>query len=159
MRRIVLIAFFAICTAATGWSQEMSPNAIGLKFGGGVGDFMGVATSISYQKAMSDINRMELNLGISSGSGFSHFTVGGFYQWVRNIEGGLNWYAGPGASIGMVNVKDASNLFVFGVAGQLGLEYRFTFPLQLTLDANPYIGVVNSEGFSMPVQLGVRYMF
>lgn len=159
MKKVFLIALFAIVTTISGWSQEMSPNAIGLKFGAGVGDYIGAGVTISYQKALNEINRVEFNLGISSGSGYNHISAGAFYQWVRNIEGGLNWYIGPGASIANVNVKHGDNLFFMGVAGQVGLEYRFTFPLQLTLDVNPYIGILNSEGFAMPIQLGVRYMF
>lgn len=159
MRKLFFVMLLSICATVTAWSQPMSSNAIGLKFGAGVGDFIGLGADVSYQRALSEINRLELNLGFSSKSSVTRFSLEGFYQWVKPLQGGLNWYVGPGAGVGFASVKNGSNKFFLGIAGQVGLEYRFKFPLQLTLDVNPYFGLLNSEGFGMPIQLGVRYMF
>ena len=44
--------------------------------------------------------------------------------------------------------------------GQIGLEYEFDFPLQLTLDVRPGFDVLHaSDGFVYSYAFGVRYRF
>ncbi len=160
MKKVLMsLAIAVICTLGLS-AQEMSPNALGLKLGGSTGNISGVDVEFSYQKALSSNNRLELDLGFSSGDGYNGFSLSGYYQWVWNIQGGFNWYAAPGASVGYLNFKNADDYVSVGVAGQVGIEYRFSeIPLQLTLDYNPYIGFTNSEGYSGSFCLGIRYMF
>lgn len=162
MKKLFFVVVLSLLTTVVAWSQEMSPHAIGLKSGGGVGNFVGLGADISYQRAMKSTNRLELNFGLTSkSSSYNLFRLQGFYQWVKPLQGGLNWYAGPGVGIGYAkaNENDVKDQMLLGVGGQVGLEYRFNIPLQLTLDTTPYFGVLNSQGFAMPIQLGVRYMF
>ena len=79
---------------------------------------------------------------------FDAYKLVGLYQWVWNIDGGFNWYAGPGAGIAQVdfdddffddNDFDDSETYVF-LAGDIGIEYNFDFPLLLSLDFRPEFG-------------------
>jgi hypothetical protein len=99
-------------------------NALGLKFGNGV--------DLSYQHGLGGINRLELNLGLSSLND-GNLAVSGLYQWVWNLAGDFNWYAGAGA--GAVFASD----FGLNVLGNIGIEYNFSFPLQLAIDYTPSI--------------------
>ena len=90
--------------------------------------------------------------------------MSGIHQWVWNIDGGFNWYAGFGAGIGNVDVKnfdDDDGLFVNAV-GNIGVEYNFDIPLLISLDFRPEIGLVNDFGnndFDLDIALGLRYQF
>ncbi|NJW55728.1 hypothetical protein HC175_22700, partial [Salinimicrobium sp. CDJ15-91] len=99
----------------------------------------GVGTEISYQRGLSENNRLELDLGWRNGNHYDAFKLTGIYHWVWNIEGGFNWYAGFGAGIGSVDGNDDdrwddddNGLFV-NAAGNIGIEYDFDFPLLLSL--------------------------
>ena len=66
------------------------------------------------------------------------------------------FYAGPGVAIGA-----SPETFNVGIAGQVGLEYTFHFPLQLSVDLRPQLGVVN-QAFGIwgwYPHLSVRYRF
>ena len=79
-------------------------------------------------------------------------------QWTSQGEWGF--YAGPGVAVGL-GLGEAS-YFSLAVAGMVGLEYTFNFPLQLSLDVRPQIGLgFGGHGLHwglMPA-LGVRYRF
>ena len=155
---ILLVCVLAVSFGTS--AQVFDKNALGLKFGGATGDFYGVGAQISYQRGLSSINRLELNLALNSNNSYTTFAIGGIYQWVWNIEGGFNWYVGPGASIGLASVKNGGSDLLFGLVGALGLEYRFPeVPIQLALDINPTFGLINDEGFYTTIGLGVRYCF
>ena len=58
--------------------------------------------------------------------------------------------------------------FVFGIVGQVGLEYTFWFPLQLSVDLRPQFGLAAGNGgarfysegmFGFVPTIGVRYRF
>ncbi|WP_317044708.1 hypothetical protein [Flavobacterium cyanobacteriorum] len=56
---------------------------------------------------------------------------------------------------------DDSGTFVF-VAGNIGVEYNFDFPLQLSLDFRPeiYFGdEFREDDFAADIALGIRYKF
>ena len=83
-------------------------------------------------------------------------------QWTSRGEWGF--YAGPGVALGGGAVKvDGVNhgYFSAGVAGQVGLEYTFWFPLQLSFDLKPQLGFGFNYGFHFNIMpsLGVRYRF
>ena len=103
--------------------------------------------------------------------------IGGIvtYNWVDpfnapvpwQYKGSWNWYLGVGAAggfYGLFNDVDWKGAYV-GVAGQVGIAYDFWFPLQLSLDYRPNIGVhfgdnvrFNDHGF-YGITLGIRYRF
>ncbi|MBQ0016887.1 MAG: hypothetical protein KBT04_07890, partial [Bacteroidales bacterium] len=124
---------------------------IGLRLSG----VYGFAGEVSYQMPLNN-NRLELDLGLHNFEGWNYIHVSGVYQWLWNIMGGLNWYAGVGANVGLYT-GDESGLGL-GVAGQVGIEYDFDFPLQLSIDFRPNIGLDGHSGFGWGgICLGVRY--
>ena len=163
---LLTVAFLGFGFAAT--AQTISKNAIGLR----LGDSDGFGAEISYQRALSENNRLELDLGWRDGKYYDGFKLAGIYQWVWNIDGGFNWYAGPGAGFGAYSIdndykefekyEDDSDTFVF-LAGDIGIEYNFDFPLLLSLDFRPELGFgddrFDNNDLDFDIALGVRYQF
>lgn len=166
MRKLVLLTAFtfgAVFFSQTN-AQDISENALGLRIGGGGG----YGAEVSYQRATSGNNRLEFDLGWRNDSYYDAIKIVGLYQWVWNIEGGFNWYAGAGAGLGNVDVPERYNdkypkdgIFAL-VAGNIGIEYNFDFPLLLSLDFRPELGFSDYDvidDFTPDVALGVRYQF
>lgn len=152
MKKIILVAALVLGFAAVASAQ---PRAVGLRGGWGV--------EASYQHTLG-ANFVEAELGLV-GNGLN---VAGTYnwmiaqpQWTSRGEWGV--YAGPGVALGLGFGK--ASYFNVGVAGQIGLEYTFWFPLQLSVDIRPQLGLVSSQGMSAfgiwgwYPSLGVRYRF
>lgn len=132
---------------------QVNPHAIGLRLGGGV--FFG--GEVSYQQGIGSVNRVEFDLGFN-GNGT---TLSGIYQWNWNIVNGLNWYVGPGATIGLLGTKNSS-YFNVGVGGQIGLEYDFKsldVPILVSIDSRPMWNFSNPYGFDSYSALSVRYVW
>lgn len=144
------------------FAQTISQNALGLR----IGDNDGFGAEVSYQRALSENNRLEIDLGLRSGSHYDGFKLAGIYQWVWNIEGGFNWYAGAGAGLGSYDYEDdyylkdnGSETFAL-IAGDIGIEYNFDIPLMLSLDFRPEIGFGNHyDDLDFDIALGIRYQF
>lgn len=151
MKRIIL-SLILVVGIITATSAQTSGKAIGARLTYGA--------ELSYQQALSDINRIELDLGWAAHS----LGVTGIYQWVMGFPGadGLNWYAGPGVGVGFYS-GEGTNAINAGIVGQIGMEYNFDFPLQLSLDYRPgFYFVTGSNSFTpsyVGVALGVRYRF
>lgn len=158
MKKNLLTALFAIGVMFASNAQEISKNAIGLR----IGDNKGLGTEINYQRGLSDNNRLEFGLSWHSSTGADAFKLTGLYQWVWNIDGGFNWYAGAGGGLGSVSVDvpGASN-YTFGfAAGTVGIEYNFDIPLLLSLDFRPELGFGNYRNdLNFDIALGIRYQF
>lgn len=164
MKKLLLSAFMLVGLAFSAQAQDISKNALGLR----LGDNDGFGGELSYQRGLGDNNRLELDLGWRNNNNFDAFKLTGIYQWVWNIDGGFNWYAGLGGGVGSWsydgpnnnNDKD-SGAFVF-VAGDLGIEYNFKeAPIQLSLDIRPEL-YFNSDdyredNFGPDIALGIRY--
>jgi hypothetical protein len=150
---IALIGFITLSNA-----QDIYPNALGLR----LGDSNGFGAEISYQRALSDNNRLEFDLGWRSGNTFDGFKLAGLYQWVWHLDGSFNWYAGVGGGIGSYNFDDNSyddETFLFA-AGDIGIEYGFDIPLQLSLDFRPELGFGSyRDDLDFDIALGIRYQF
>lgn len=161
MKKIILSAFMLIGLAFSAQAQDISDNALGLR----LGDNDGFGGEISYQRALSSNNRLELDLGWRNSNSVDAFKLTGVYQWVWNIDGDFNWYAGVGGGLGSWNNKniDDNGTFVFA-AGDLGIEYGFDeVPLQLSLDIRPELYFNSSDfrddNFGPDIALGIRYQF
>ena len=162
MKRILLLAIAFIGFTTLSNAQDISDNAIGLR----LGDSDGFGAEISYQRGLGDNNRVEIDLGLRSGNGYDGFKLAGIYQWVWNIDGGFNWYAGVGGGVGSYSFdkpfndnNDDSETFFFA-AGDIGIEYNFDFPLQLSLDARPELGFGDfRDDLDFDIALGIRYRF
>jgi hypothetical protein len=154
MKKILLSAIVLIGLAFSAQAQNISKNAIGLR----IGDNDGFGAEVSYQRKLSEGNRLELDLGLRNRSYYnrghdyyydtSAVKLVGLYQWVWNINGGFNWYAGVGGGIGSYNNRGNrvdnygyADSGIFGLAaGDIGVEYNFDFPLQISADFRPEVG-------------------
>lgn len=157
----VIIALGAVVCA------NAQPRAIGGRIGYGI-DF-------SYQHTLGD-NRVNLEVGFPSFHGINAACT---YDWIFPItswqeKGSWNWYAGVGAGLGFYfpysNHDDYKGSMNVGVAGRIGVEYNFWFPLQLSLDWRPVVGPAfhfgehggvgfGSAGLYDGIAIGVRYLF
>ena len=102
MKKILLITALTFGFVWISNAQDISKNALGLRLGSNDG-FGG---EISYQKGLGDNNRLELDLGFRNSNNVDAFKIVGLYQWIWNIEGGFNWYAGVGGGIGSWSYND-----------------------------------------------------
>ncbi|WP_459209618.1 hypothetical protein [Aquimarina rhabdastrellae] len=143
------------------FSQEIAENAIGLR----LGDNDGFGAEISYQRAIFSNNRLEFNLGWRDKRDFDAIRSVGVYQWVFPIEGNFNWFVGPGVGVGLIDVDedriDRNDDEVFAlIAGDIGIEYHFDFPLLISLDFRPEINFNNyDDDLNFDIALGFRYQF
>ncbi|MFY9162022.1 MAG: hypothetical protein WAN96_05980 [Paludibacteraceae bacterium] len=160
---IAIVAFLAISAVAV----NAQPRAIGARLGYGI-DF-------SYQHSLGERNMVQLEVGLPA---FSGIEAAATYDWIFPITswteaGEWNWYAGVGAGGGynwahpLVIGYSITEGFV-GLAGRIGVEYNFEFPLQLSLDWRPIIGPAFDSGsvyfnfgslYAGACSLGVRYRF
>lgn len=149
-------------------AQDISKNALGLR----LGDNDGFGGEISYQRGMGSNNRLEFDLGWRNSKHVDAFKLTGLYQWVWNIEGGFNWYAGVGAGVGSWSYDGPGDPDPDGgsfilAAGDIGIEYNFQeAPIQLSLDFRPelYFGdnrndLDGYDSFGPDIALGIRYRF
>lgn len=78
-----------------------------------------------------------------------------------NIDGGLNWYIGPGGTVGIHEYDDNPAYLNISLGGQLGLEFDFNTidaPLLLSLDVRPmwdFLG--DNSGLGWGGAMGLRY--
>ncbi len=163
MKKALLSAIMLLSLAFSLQAQDISKNALGLR----LGDNDGFGGEISYQRGLSQNNRLELDLGWRNSKHVDAVKIAALYQWVWNIEGGFNWYAGVGGGLGTWNYdhqnEKHNGTFLFA-AGDIGIEYNFDIPLQLSLDFRPefYFGgdyVDYRDNFGPDIALGIRYRF
>lgn len=159
MKKSLILIFGLIAFAFQAEAQQISPHTIGLR----LGDSDGFGPEINYQHALRENNRLEFGLGWHSRRYYNAFKLVGIYQWVWNIEGGFNWYAGPGAGLGNVSYDaghyhKSSEFYAF-ITGDVGIEYNFDIPLMISLDIRPQINLGYHDSMNFDVGLGVRYQF
>ena len=146
MKKIILVAALVLGFAAAAAAQ---PRAVGVRFGYGV--------EATYQHTVGSANFVEANLGLND---FTTLNVAATYNWMLakpqwTDRGEWGVYAGAGAAVGL------HKALYLGVAGQAGLEYTFWFPLQLSIDIRPQLGLVNSTFgvWGWYPHLAARYRF
>ena len=168
MKKIILSAIMLIGLAFTSQAQDISENALGLRLGGN----NGFGGEVSYQRKLAGNNRLELDLGFRNrdnynNSGYKDNAVklAALYQWVWNIDGGFNWYAGIGGGLGSYRYEDNNNntvsdTFAFA-AGDIGIEYNFDIPLLVSLDFRPEFGGNGyyNNNYGSDIALGIRFQF
>ena len=161
MKKVILFAFLLFGTVFA-QAQDISKNALGLR----LGDNDGFGGEISYQRGLSSDTRLEVDLGWRNSNHVDAIKLTGLHQWVWNIEGGFNWYAGVGGGLSSWSVEeqygDASGTAIFA-AGDIRIEYNFDVPIQLSLDFRPEL-YFNSDdfredSFGPDIALGIRYRF
>jgi hypothetical protein len=165
MKKIIFSAFMLIGLAFSTQAQDISKNALGLR----LGDNDGFGGEVSYQRGLSKNNRLELDLGWRNSRNVDAFKLVGLYQWVWNIDGGFNWYAGVGGGIGSWSYDgpgdpDNDGGTILLAAGDIGIEYNFDeVPIQLSLDFRPEFYFdsddYRDDSFGPDIALGIRYRF
>ena len=157
MKKILVIAVLAVASLAA-YAQ---PRAIGGRLGYGA--------EVSYQHGFGESNMLEVEVGVP---GFYGLEAACTYDWIDpfnapvpwNEKGEWHWYMGVG---GALQTNFGFNYGFIGAAGRIGIEYDFWFPLQLSLDFRPTLGVAFGGGaaaFGYDVYcgglgLGIRYKF
>ena len=167
MKKLFLSAFLLLGLVLSTNAQDRQ-NALGLR----LGENDGFGFEVSYQRLLASNNRLEVDLGWRDSDNYNAFKIVGLYQWVWNIEGGFNWYAGVGGGFGTWSFDkdnrppyydgDDDNGFYALLAGDIGIEYNFDIPLQLSLDFRPEIYFADDfreDDFGPDIALGVRYRF
>jgi hypothetical protein len=162
MKKVILSAILFAGAIVNSHGQDISNNTLGLR----LGDNDGFGAEISYQRKLSDTNRLEFDLGWRNSNEVNALKLAGLYQWMWNIDKGLNWYAGAGGGLGSWRYSDegesSNGTFVF-ITGDLGIEYQFDIPLQLSLDVRPEIYLLSGDyrenKFGPDLALSIRYRF
>jgi len=158
------LTVFIISLCATYLVHAQSPSdALGVRFDGGDG----IAAEISYQKFIGGNNRLEFDLGFDDDGYYEGFKFSLLYHWVGEMGSGFYWYVGAGGSIGgwshhhdhgPFDDDGYDEGFFLDADGQLGVEYEFPIPLQISLDLRPEFGLINDD-FDARIGLGLRYRF
>lgn len=153
MKKVFVLLFAVVALGFAGNAQ----NAIGVR--GAFGNSS--AAELSFQHGLGSANRLELDLGWHNYKDWgSYINLTGIYQWNWNISGGLGWYAGIGANAGLYTGKYESDNFGIGLDAQIGLEYKFSIPLQVSIDFRPQWDLLgHASGFGYGVALGLRFCF
>lgn len=158
MKKALLIIAVLVSSAAVALAQPKS-------IGGRLGNY---GVDVSYENYVSrGADFLEFGLGLDNGFSTSSFHVDGIYNFMIiqpnwTSVGTWGFYAGPGASVALWKNSDDENTVYAGFVGNVGLEYTFSFPLQLSVDFRPRLmfgdGGARGDGpFSLGV--GVRYAF
>lgn len=160
MKKLLFVIAAVLLTLPMTTQAQRGNNAIGLRFGGGVGH----DAEISFQTPFSG-NRAELDLGFGGRGDFDYWKLTGIYQWVMPIESGFYWYLGLGPAIGSWSYDDHdlddSGVYI-AAALNAGIEYNFDeVPLQISIDTRPELSLSDtpSDPFGFGLALGLRYRF
>jgi len=150
MKKLSLLIIILIATCTVALAQ---PRAVGGRIGFGIG--------ASYQHEFGDKNMLQVDLDVA---GFYSIQATATYNWIFPISswsgpGSWNYYAGVGFGAGYAWwgdwVRWVSRAYggakfggygaghgcgFVGVAGMIGVEYNFKFPMQISVDYRPIIG-------------------
>lgn len=144
MKKIFIVVLAALAFTVAASAQ---PRAIGARIGYG--------GEVSYQHYLGN-NFAEFDLGFLGGYGFS---VAGVYDFNLGQAGDVNFYAGPGAQLTVLNGEDALKLGI-AVVGQIGAEYAIpSAPITISLDWRPSFYITQTHFGWEGIALGIRYRF
>lgn len=160
-KSLFVCAFLLVAGVATAVAQ---PRAIGANLGTGLG--------FSYQHGFGEKNMLDIAASVPVLQGWgigAHIT----YDWIDPFntsipwsqQGSWHWAMGVGGAGGIYGFNDPH--WYAGVAGHVGVAYDFWFPMELSIDWRPTIGVDNvgdKVGFGVAglynnVTIGIRYLF
>ena len=163
MKKLTIIGLMVFGFSLTSNAQEIAKNALGVRLGSNDG----FGFEISYQRGLSDNNRLEIDLGLRNTDDNDAFKIVGLYQWVWQIENRFNWYVGVGGGAGSwdnnnKNHQEYEDGAFFVLAGDIGIEYNFDIPLLISLDFRPEIYFGNNyrnDNYGSDIGLSLRYQF
>jgi hypothetical protein len=136
----LILAFMLITTMAS--AQE-----VGVRWG----DVTGGDVAVDAVFSMGNLSRIHADISFGNGVG-----VDLLWDFIYKPLGGeaLNWYAG----VGPYAVFD--DPFTLGIVGELGLEYRFNFPVSVSADWRPSFRIIDDTDFHAGgFGLNIRYIF
>jgi hypothetical protein len=146
MKKIILIAAMVLGFTVAASAQQ---RTLGVRAGYGL--------ELSYQHSVK-ANFIEFDLGLDA---FNTLNIAATYNFVVarpawTEEGQWGVYVGPGVALGAT--YETLNI---GAACQVGLEYMFDFPLQLSIDIRPQLGLVGQKFgvWGWYPSIGARYRF
>ena len=164
MKKVLLVLAAMLVMASAAIAQ---PKAIGVR-----GGLFGLTLNgeISYEHWYTlfdnDYDFIEADLGVIGGNGFKATALYNFTlaqpDWT---DGEWGLYVGPGLTAGYGSAKSndgavKSSPFL-GLAFQLGMEYTFPFPLQLSVDFRPNVllpvRMISASWYGLA--LSARYAF
>ncbi len=158
---LVILGAFAVA----GFAQ---PRAIGAR--------LGMNEEFSYQHSITSNLYTDLTAGVSglwsnyNGYNWGYADINAMFDWTFNIKGIWNWFVGPGAGVGF-GFGSAYRYygvvpFRVNIGGQIGFEWQFNIPLNLTIDWRPMINVLGfNNTYYRPYAglysfgVGLRYRF
>jgi len=129
------------------FSTITSAQELGIRWG----DVSGGDVAIDAVFSLGKFTRTHADVSFGNGVGIDLI-----FDFLYKPLGGeaLNWYAGVGA----FTVSD--DPFSLGAVGEVGLEYRFDFPISVSADWRPYFRIVEDTDFNAGgFGLNVRYVF
>jgi len=168
MKKIFTTMIVMLAVASVAFAQ---PRAIGGRIGWNYEEF-------SYQHSITDGMYVDLTAGFGNlwSGGYQATDVTASFDWIFNIKGIWNWFVGPAAGIGYgygssyryYSGYDGHPYMPFrlNVGGQIGFEWQFGIPLNLTVDWRPMVNVLGFANPAYPkwnglynVGVGLRYRF
>lgn len=163
MKKLVLTLSIFFSFIGMVKSQDISDHALGIR----VGDNDGFGAEISYQRALKENTRLEVDLGFRDHDHSEAFKLTALHQWVWVIDNRFNWYAGFGAGVGSWSWdndfpgNDDDDGFFLNVDGVVGVEYDFEIPLLISLDFRPEFNITGDYGddTDFDIALSIRYQF
>jgi len=141
MKRI-LFTIAASFFLTVGLLAQDFDSAIGLR--------LGLPTSVTYKKFISETNALEGYVGFRSFTGASFITFSGAYQIHKDIEDvdRLQYYYGGGASLFLWNLDFGDGTTSIGLQGYVGLSYTLEgTPLNISIDWIPTVFINGVAGF------------
>ncbi len=164
MKKIIISAFMLIVLTFVAKAQDISKNALGFRLGGNYD----IPIEVSYQRRLSNISRIELDLGWKR-QAFEDFKLSGIYQRFWNLDSHFKLYAGAGGASGswqkIGNNGEKLIFTYFSAVADVGIEYNLNIPFQLSLDVRPELDVLGDSSNSKDnntntnIALGIRYRF
>lgn len=143
MKKLLVITFIVIASFTTAQAQE-----VGVRFG----DISGGSVAVDGMISIAQFSRVHLDASFGDG-----FGLDALWDFLYRPLGGeaFNWYAGVGPYFHF------NDPFGFGVAGEIGLEYRFaSVPIALGIDWRPRFRIVENTDFEFEgFGFNVRYVF
>lgn len=153
MKKIITIIAAILVFASAAIAQ---PRAIGIRGGYGV--------EASYQHTVgSNFIEADLGFGFGIGSKCNYSMATAIYDFALYKVDNFNFYAGPGLQLALYPSENVPVGFSMGIVGQVGVEYQFKAPINLSLDWRPtYQFLADSKALGFrgeSIMLGFRYRF
>jgi hypothetical protein len=143
MKKMLLVAVASLLFFSVSNAQEL-----GIRFGNVTGGDVAVDGIFS----LSKYSRVHADISFGNGMGLDF--LWDFLYKPLGTEA-FNWYAGVGPYMWV------DDPFYLGVAGEIGLEYRFKeVPIALGLDWRPALSIIEyTDFYAQGFGLNVRYVF